>query len=130
MNLHHSSESKHPEGGYEPFNVLLIRSVMAFEEKFGPDPNVHVADREDLQKAVENALERAGCNFHQLAFQARRGEFESTRARLAWMAIGDLYGVDLSETDGEYEADLVEGLKEYSEGKSEDLSWLLDEEED
>jgi hypothetical protein len=59
------------------------------------EPNVFVADRADLKDAVENALHRAGCSFDELADQARRHDFESTRARLAWMAIGDLHGVTL-----------------------------------
>ncbi|WP_231973853.1 MULTISPECIES: hypothetical protein [unclassified Mycobacterium] len=58
--------------------------------------DVEVATREDLKAAVFNALRRAGCNsFDELAAQARTGRFKSMRARLAWVAIGDLYQVDL-----------------------------------
>ncbi|AKN18513.1 hypothetical protein MHAE_05912 [Mycobacterium haemophilum DSM 44634] len=58
--------------------------------------DVEVASREDLKTAVANALRRAGCrSFDDLAEQARTRRFTSMRARLAWVAIGDLYQVDL-----------------------------------
>lgn len=57
---------------------------------------VEIADRDDLKRAVSNALRRAGCmSFDELAQQAKAGHFQSMRARLAWVAIGDLYGLDL-----------------------------------
>jgi hypothetical protein len=61
----------------------------------GPDAEVLVASRDDLKIAISNALRRAGCTFDELAEQARTGNYSSTRARLAWMAIGDLYGARL-----------------------------------
>ena len=60
-----------------------------------PGAQVQVADEDDLRAAISNALKRAGCSFDELAEQARTGQYSSTRARLAWMAIGDLYGVNL-----------------------------------
>ncbi|OIN78990.1 hypothetical protein K3U93_19250 [Mycobacterium malmoense] len=60
-----------------------------------PSADVLVANRDDLKKAIDNALRRAECTFDELAEQARTGNYASTRARLAWMAIGDLYGVVL-----------------------------------
>jgi hypothetical protein len=61
-----------------------------------PDADVQVANRDDLKRAIRSALSHAGVeNFDQLAEQARTGNYNSTRARLAWMSIGDLYGVDL-----------------------------------
>jgi hypothetical protein len=63
-----------------------------------PDNTVVVASAADLQSAVENALRRAGCSFEELAQQAQTGNFDSIQARLAWVAIGDLYGVDLDQT--------------------------------
>jgi hypothetical protein len=60
-----------------------------------PSADVLVANRDDLKKAIDNALRRAECTFDELAEQAKNGNYTSTRARLAWMAIGDLYGVDL-----------------------------------
>lgn len=60
-----------------------------------PEAQVQVADQEDVKAAISNALKRAGCSFDELAEQARSGHYSSTRARLAWMAIGDLYGVNL-----------------------------------
>lgn len=60
-----------------------------------PEAQVLVANSEDLKVAISNALARAGCTFDELAEQARMGQYTSTRARLAWMAIGDLYGVRL-----------------------------------
>jgi hypothetical protein len=56
-----------------------------------------VATSADLHVAVKNALDRAGCTFDELAQQARAGNFSSIRARLAWVAIGDLYQVDLEQ---------------------------------
>lgn len=61
-----------------------------------PNADVKVANRDDLKRAIRNALSRAGVKtFDELAEQARIGHYSSTRARLAWMAIGDLYGVEL-----------------------------------
>ncbi|ORW03271.1 hypothetical protein [Mycobacterium kyorinense] len=56
---------------------------------------VEVATPNDLRAAIDHALARAGCTFDELAEQAKTGHFESMRARLAWVAIGDLYRVDL-----------------------------------
>lgn len=58
---------------------------------------VEVATRADLRAAITHALGRAECTFDQLAQQARTGNFDSIQARLAWVAIGDLYGVDLDQ---------------------------------
>jgi predicted nucleotidyltransferase len=60
-----------------------------------PEAQVQVADGEDVKAAISNALKRAGCSFDELAEQAKTGRYSSTRSRLAWMAIGDLYGVNL-----------------------------------
>jgi hypothetical protein len=56
---------------------------------------VEFATRADLRAAVDHALTRAGCTFDELAAQAKTGHFDSMRGRLAWVAIGDLYRVDL-----------------------------------
>jgi hypothetical protein len=53
---------------------------------------VEIASADDLRAAVDHALARAGCTFDELAEQAKTGHFDSMRARLAWVAIGDLYG--------------------------------------
>lgn len=58
-----------------------------------PESDVVEATAADLEIAVQNALGRADLTFDELADQARTGDFESVRARLAWVAIGDLYGV-------------------------------------
>jgi hypothetical protein len=58
---------------------------------------VEVATPDDLRAAINNALDRAGCTFDELAAQAKKGRFDSMRARLAWVAIGDLYGLDLGQ---------------------------------
>ncbi len=56
-----------------------------------PDrPDVVEASEEDLRAAVGHALQRSGFNLEQLAEQARTGRFESIKARLAWVAIGDV----------------------------------------
>lgn len=55
-----------------------------------PASDVTNANAEDLKVALANALDRAGCTYEQLAEQAKSGHFESIRARLAWVAIGDL----------------------------------------
>ncbi|MCB0950712.1 MAG: hypothetical protein KDB44_15840 [Mycobacterium sp.] len=62
-----------------------------------PEGTIVVATSADLRAAIRNALDRAGCTFEQLAAQARSGDFTSIRARLAWVAIGDLYGADLEQ---------------------------------
>ena len=62
-----------------------------------PEDAVMTATSADLKTAVQNALQRAGCTFDELAAQARTGRFTSIQARLAWVAIGDLYGVDLDQ---------------------------------
>lgn len=59
-----------------------------------PDAVVESASYEDTRQAIRNALRRAGgVSFDDLAEQARTGRYSSTKARLAWMAIGDLYGI-------------------------------------
>jgi len=61
-----------------------------------PAADVKVANRDDLKRAIRNALKHAGVEtFDELADQAHTGNYGSTRARLAWMAIGDLYGAQL-----------------------------------
>jgi hypothetical protein len=55
---------------------------------------VEVATPDDLRAAIDHALARAGCTFDELAEQAKTGHFDSMRARLAWVAIGDLYGLE------------------------------------
>ena len=57
---------------------------------------VEEATSADLRAAVEHALSRAECTFDELAEQAKTGDFSSMRARLAWVAIGDLYLADLA----------------------------------
>lgn len=49
-----------------------------------------MADEDDLREAVRRTLERSGLSFEELAEQARTGYFETVRARMAWVAIGDL----------------------------------------
>lgn len=61
----------------------------------GPDTDVLIASRDDLKTAIANALRRADCTFDELAEQARTDNYNSARARLAWMSIGDLYRVNL-----------------------------------
>ncbi len=48
------------------------------------------ATDDDLRIAVRHALQRAGCTFEELATQAKSGDFQSVRARMAWVAIADL----------------------------------------
>jgi hypothetical protein len=57
-----------------------------------PRAVVLVAGPEDTRAAIDNALRRAGCTFDELAQQARTGRFDSTAARMAWMAVGGYYG--------------------------------------
>lgn len=57
-----------------------------------PSEDVTRADAEDLDVAIAHALDQAGCTVDELLAQARSGHFESIRARLAWVAIGDLLG--------------------------------------
>lgn len=50
----------------------------------------HMSSDEDAQKAVEDALEKAGLTREELRLQGQTGQFSSTQARLAWVAVGDL----------------------------------------
>ncbi len=54
--------------------------------------DVFDATDEDTRVAVEHALERSGLDLETLIEQAKTGRFESVKARLAWVAIGDLQG--------------------------------------
>jgi len=71
------------------------RTVTAILGSEDVDSAVEIATRADLKAAVANALRRADSTFDELAAQARTGQFKSMRARIAWVAIGDLYQVDL-----------------------------------
>lgn len=54
------------------------------------EPDVLVASDDDLRSAVRSALARLDLTYAELADQARKGRFQSERARIAWMAIRDL----------------------------------------
>jgi hypothetical protein len=56
------------------------------------DNKVTEASSADLSAAIEHALRRCGLSFSELARQASSGRFKSLDARLAWVAIGDLWG--------------------------------------
>jgi hypothetical protein len=68
------------------------------------EPYVLHATDTDLRVAVRNALARAGCTWAELEDQARRRDFTTTRARLAWVAIGDLGHLAESETQHAWDA--------------------------
>jgi hypothetical protein len=53
--------------------------------------DVDVLSRADARVAVRRTLADLGLTFEQLAEQARAGHFETIEARLAWLAIGELY---------------------------------------
>ena len=55
-----------------------------------PYPNVIEASDSELRRSIRNAEKRSGYTYDQLAEQARTGDFESFKARLAWVAIGGL----------------------------------------
>lgn len=59
-------------------------------------PYVVEATEEDLQAAVENALRQARMTRAELLAEGRSGRFSSLRARLAWVAVGDV----LEASDG------------------------------
>lgn len=61
------------------------------------DSKVTEASEADLSAAVQSALDRCGCTFSELALQAKAGRFRSLDARLAWVAIGDLWGAGSPE---------------------------------
>ena len=54
------------------------------------DDTAETATEDDLREAVRGALDRCGLTYDQLAEQARTGDFSTARARMAWVAIGDL----------------------------------------
>ncbi|MBV9058607.1 MAG: hypothetical protein JO296_21725 [Pseudonocardiales bacterium] len=53
-------------------------------------PDVIVADKDDLREAVRRTFERAGISFAELAEQGCTGNLMTVRARMSWVAIGDL----------------------------------------
>lgn len=56
-----------------------------------PDrPDVIEATEDDLVFAVRNALRHAGLSADALLAQAHEGRFSNDRARIAWVAVGDL----------------------------------------
>ena len=56
----------------------------------GARSTVEWATEDDLRTGVKNTLERLGLTFAQLHEQARNSDFDSPKARMAWVAIGDL----------------------------------------
>ena len=55
-----------------------------------PYPHVIEASDADLRQSIRNAERRSGYSYDELAEQARTGNFESFKARLAWVAVGGL----------------------------------------
>ncbi|HEY5454180.1 MAG TPA: hypothetical protein VIJ96_01805 [Acidothermaceae bacterium] len=57
-----------------------------------PDKEAKVvrASGSDLQAAVKHATDRSGFSLKELSAQARDRDFATLRARLAWVAVGDL----------------------------------------
>ena len=53
---------------------------------------VEYATDEDIEVAVQSALESAGVSAEELKAQARSGRFSSENARLAWFAISPFIG--------------------------------------
>jgi len=49
-----------------------------------------ILDVEEVQAAAQAMLRALGMNAEQLREQARRGKFDSERARLTWVAIRDV----------------------------------------
>lgn len=56
-----------------------------------PSAEVDVLSAEDAQLVVKHTLAELGVTFEELAAQAQTRTFTSIDARLAWLAIGDLY---------------------------------------
>jgi hypothetical protein len=55
------------------------------------ETDVDVLSREDVDAVVNHTLTSLDLSFDELAEQAHTGHFESIEARLAWLAIGELY---------------------------------------
>lgn len=55
--------------------------------------DVEHATEDDLRVAIRRATERTGFTYAQLTDQARRNDFETVSARMAWVAIGGLDGI-------------------------------------
>jgi hypothetical protein len=53
--------------------------------------DVDVVSPQDVDAVVDHTLRGLGLSFDDLAAQARSGHFDSIEARLAWLAIGELY---------------------------------------
>jgi hypothetical protein len=53
--------------------------------------HVDVLSRAETRELVRCTLSNLGLTFDELAEQARVGHFDTIEARLAWLAIGELY---------------------------------------
>lgn len=53
--------------------------------------DVDVLSPKEVAAVVDRTLAGLGLSFDDLAEQARSGHFASIQARLAWLAIGELY---------------------------------------
>ncbi|SIJ76833.1 Uncharacterised protein [Mycobacteroides abscessus subsp. bolletii] len=53
--------------------------------------DVDVLTEDDLSEVVGSTLSHLGLSFDELAEQAHKHHFDSIEARLAWLAIGELY---------------------------------------
>jgi hypothetical protein len=56
------------------------------------DTLVEVADNEDVQAAIDAALTHADVSLEQLRTEARRSQFSSERARMAWFVVSPFVG--------------------------------------
>jgi hypothetical protein len=51
------------------------------------DDLIQIVDRKELDETIKRALDRSHYSLEQLREQARRGRFETERARLTWQAL-------------------------------------------
>ena len=70
-------------------------------EKVQPTSVAH-ASRRDADKAVRDALRRAGMSAPELLAEGRAGRFSSLRARMAWVAVGGV--LEAQERSGKQRA--------------------------
>lgn len=65
------------------------------------DVDVIVLTETDCRRWIRDALNNLGCSFDQLAGMHRTGDYDTIRHRIAWVQIGQWYGVQEPAGDDE-----------------------------
>ena len=65
-------------------------STNAVEDVLDADIVVEVLNDEEARAAIQFNLDLAGCTWEELDRQARKGQFDSEKARRAWFMVSSL----------------------------------------